>query len=140
MRMRIEKEKSTKNMWDVKTVAGGLLDIEFITQWLAIKNGSSGLTGTRQILNDPTHLEISNDERERLVEAFDLYNGFLQIQRIYIDDPFDMKHASLGFVEIICSGMDMPDLASSEAHLRTTQKEVRKIFNSLLKNKKNPEL
>lgn len=140
MRMRIEKEKSTKNIWDVKIIPGGLLDIEFIAQWLAIKNGSSGLTGTRQILNDPIHREISDDKREKLVKAFNLYNGFLQIQRICIDDPFDMEHASSGFVEIICSGMDMPDLASSEAHLRATQKEVRKIFNSLLKNKKNPEL
>lgn len=140
MRMRIEKEKGTKNIWDVKTIAGGLLDIEFIAQWLAIKNGSSGLTGTRQILNDATNLEISGDAREKLLKAFDLYNGVLQMQRICMDDPFDMKHASSGFAEITCSGMDMPNLAASEAHLRTTQKEIRAIFKALLKNKKNPEL
>lgn len=140
MRMRIEKEKGTENIWDVKTIAGGLLDVEFIAQWLAIKNGKSGLTGTRQILHDLSHDQLNNNMREKLIEAFDLYNGFLQIQRICMDDTFDIENTSSGFVEIICSAMDLPDLASSEAHLRNTQKEVRAIFNTLLKHKKNPEL
>lgn len=140
MRMRIEKEKGTNNIWDVKTVAGGLLDIEFIAQWLVIKYACAGATGTRHILSAADYPELDADAREKLIQAFDLYNGLLQIQRICIDDPLDIKKASSGFVEIICSGMDMPDLPSSEAHLRAMQKEIRAIFNALLKVKKNPEL
>ena len=57
------------------------------------------------------------------------------------DSTLDIiKNTSSGFIEIICSGMDMPDLVSSEAHLKTMQKQVRAIFNELLKGKKNPEL
>jgi len=140
MRMRIEKEKGTKKVWDVKTISGGLLDIEFIAQWLAIKNDSSNVTGTKHIVLDQKHKELTADSRDKLAQAFDLYNGLLQIQRICVDDPFDIKNTSSGFIEIICSGMDMPDLVSSEAHLKTMQKQVRAIFNELLKGKKNPEL
>lgn len=140
MRVHIEKEKGTKNIWDVKTIAGGLLDIEFIAQWLVIKNGSSGIAGTRQILEDSRHHELAADTREKLLAAFDLYNGILQLQRICMDEPFDIKNTSSGFIEIICSGMDMPDISSSEAHLKAMQKEIRAIFNTLLKDKKNPKL
>ena len=133
MRRRIEKEKGTKNIWNLKSVAGGLLDIEFIAQWLAIKNGSSGLTGTREILEDPRHTELLADSREKLLHGFDLYNSILQTQRICLDEPFEMKSASSGFIEIICSSMDMPDFASAEANLKLIQKDIRKIFTSLLK-------
>ena len=131
MRKRIEKEKGTNNIWDLKSVAGGLLDIEFIAQWLAIKNGNSRNTGTKQILQDETHEELHFDVREKLVHAFDLYNSVLQMQRICIGEEFDLE-SSAGFVEIICSSMDMPDLAAAEANLKTLQKEIREIFNTLL--------
>ncbi len=140
MRKRIEKEKGSKNVWDFKSISGGLLDIEFIAQWLAIKNGSDGATSTREILQNPKHEELSSDTRDKLLQAFDLYNSLLQLQRICIDDVFQVKSASKGFVEIICSSMDMPDLKSAEAHLKTLQKEVRKSFTALIKHKKNPEL
>ena len=133
MRKRIEKEKGTKNIWDIKNVAGGLIDIEFIAQWLAIKNGSNGKTGTREIIIDPRHNELGEHEREKLLHAFDIYNRLLQLQRICLDGEFDIKTASPGFIEMICSSMDMPDLASSEANLKTLQKEIRALFQSRLK-------
>ncbi len=140
MRKRIEKQKGTKNIWDLKNISGGLLDIEFIAQWLAIKNGNAGVTSTRKILQDTKHTELSSDVLIKLLHAFDLYNSLLQMQRVCLDDTFNIKTASSGFIEIICSGMDMPDLISAEAYLKTLQKEIREIFNMLLKPKKNPEL
>ncbi len=133
MRNRIEKEKGSKDIWDLKSVAGGLLDIEFIAQWLAIKNGSAGITGTKHIIQDEKHKEISDDVREKLLHAFDLFNSLLQMQRICIGNLFDIKTTSTGYTEIICSSMDMPDLTAAEAYLKTLQKEVREIFTGLLK-------
>lgn len=133
MRKRIEKEKGSKNIWDFKSVAGGLLDIEFIAQWLAIKNGSASITGTKHIIKDEKHKELSSDVREKLLHAFDLYNSLLQMQRICVGNTFDIKTTPTGFIEIICSSMDMPDLTAAEAYLKTLQKEVREIFTQLLK-------
>src|SRR5262249_51580213 len=36
MRARIEKEKGTKDIWDLKQVRGGLVDLEFIAQYLQL--------------------------------------------------------------------------------------------------------
>ena len=36
MRSAIAKEKGDKERWDLKYVAGGLVDIEFITQYLQL--------------------------------------------------------------------------------------------------------
>ncbi len=133
MRKRIEKEKGSKNVWAVKSVAGGLLDVEFIAQWLAIKNTNIGKTGTRDILQNAKSAALTSSIRDKLLEAFDLYNILLQLQRVCLDGEFEVKSSSQGFIEILCSSMDMPDLTSAEAHLKTMQKEVRQIFHSLLK-------
>ena len=133
MRKRIEKEKGSKNIWDLKNIPGGLLDIEFIAQWLAIKNGNDGATSTKIILEQEVHKELTTSVREKLLHAFELFNTILQLQRVCIGEGGDVKSASSGFVEIICSGMDVPDLKSAEAYLKAQQKDVRKIFLDLLK-------
>ena len=40
MRERIDKERRTKNLWKLKHVRGGLLDIEFIAQYLQLRDAS----------------------------------------------------------------------------------------------------
>lgn len=39
MRRRIDKEFGTTNLWDVKYVRGGLIDIEFTAQYLQLRHG-----------------------------------------------------------------------------------------------------
>ncbi len=138
MRKLLETEKGTKNVWHVKNIAGGFLDIEFISQWIVIKNGGSKLSGTREILESKTYNELSDDVREKLLNAYDLYNDILQMERICVMGEFDIKSVPDGFKEIVCTKMDMPDLVSAEANLKSTQKQVREVFNTLLKAKKNP--
>ncbi len=38
MRERIEKEFGTKNPWDIKYVRGGLMDIDFVAQYLMLRH------------------------------------------------------------------------------------------------------
>ena len=40
MRQRIAKEKGTDNIWDLKQVRGGLVDLEFIAQYLQLVNAA----------------------------------------------------------------------------------------------------
>ncbi len=41
MRARIEKEKGTKDIWDLKQVRGGLVDLEFIAQYLQLVHAAT---------------------------------------------------------------------------------------------------
>jgi len=140
MRALIEKEKGSDNIWDLKNVSGGLLDIEFIAQFFAIKNGSNRETGTKAIILGTRDDELSKHQCDFLCNAFDTYNTVLQLQRICIGETPDMETVPKGFIEIICSSMDMPDIGAAEANLKSLQQEVRIIFNSIMKPKKNPEL
>jgi len=134
MRRLVEKEKGVDNVWDLKNVSGGLLDIEFIAQFLAIKNGTNEKTGTRSIILDQRHTDISQDQRDLLLSAFDTYNTVLQLQRICIGETLDTEKVTTGFIEIVCSSMDMPDMGAAEANLKSLQYRVRTIFNSIMKS------
>lgn len=135
MRKRIAKEKEAKDIWDVKLVSGGLLDVEFIAQWLSLKNGADGKTATRDILCDPKHADLSFDVREKLINAFDLYNAILQLKRICLGAGATIDDQSKGFNEMVTTIMDTPDMASAKAQLTMTQKQVSEIFKLLLKKK-----
>ena len=52
MRERINKKRRTKNIWKLKHVRGGLLDIEFIAQYLQLRNASRH----SEILSQETYL------------------------------------------------------------------------------------
>ena len=138
MRKLLEKEKGTTSPWHVKNMRGGFLDIEFIAQWLAIKDGTGIFSGTREILEDMRHEQVMADERETLLKAYDTYNDILQMERICLLQEFEKNAVPEGFIEIICSKVDMPALQSAEAHLKALQKEVRSIFLSLMQGKKKP--
>ena len=41
MRARIEKEKGTRDPWELKQVRGGLVDLEFIAQYLQLVHAAA---------------------------------------------------------------------------------------------------
>ncbi len=41
MRQRIAKEKGTDNIWELKQVRGGLVDLEFIAQYLQLVSAAA---------------------------------------------------------------------------------------------------
>ncbi|MEM7068268.1 MAG: bifunctional [glutamine synthetase] adenylyltransferase/[glutamine synthetase]-adenylyl-L-tyrosine phosphorylase [Pseudomonadota bacterium] len=134
MRMRIEEEKGSDNPWDVKVCKGGLIDIEFISQWLVLENlGDNPLpTGTRNTLQSTVAASLPQDAKEAFVTAFDLYSTIIHLLRTCVgDDGFNQPFPQ-GFQEVICSTLDLPDVATVEAHLKNTQKEVRAHFKKLL--------
>lgn len=136
MRMLIEKEKGSENPWEVKAGKGGLVDIEFIAQWLVLKGevDRETPTGTRGILESRLADRVSDEQRNQLIEAFDLYSTVMHLIRTCLgrcdlDEPFPQ-----GFQEVMCTALDLPDISACAAHLKQTQKEVRETFLHLLKS------
>lgn len=134
MRIRIEEEKGKGDVWNLKTGSGGFLDIEFIAQWLVLKHGAgiAQPTGTLEVLVElgSSHLEPS--ETEALLEAFDTFSSVLHLQRTCLGDRSDEGTMPDGFNTLLCSVLDLPDLATCEAHLAEMKKSIRKIFNRIL--------
>ena len=137
MRRRIEKEKGASSPWEVKQVPGGLIDVEFIAQYLMLLHGprhpeifSTTSTVALQKITDAGFLDAG--AADALAEASKLYQGLTQLLRLAIDDVFRPADAPRGLTELLLRVGDAPDLSNLEALLADTQKRTREIFTSVV--------
>ena len=137
MRWRLEKEKGSKNPWEIKQVAGGLIDVEFIAQYLMLRDGAA----RPEIFSTTTPLALEKlrdaglldpGSAEALRGASRLYQGLTQVLRLAIDDAFRPADAPRGLTDLLLRVGDSPDLSHLEALLIETQKSTRDIFVSLV--------
>jgi glutamate-ammonia-ligase adenylyltransferase len=132
MRRLIADEKGTDDPWNIKQVAGGLVDIEFIAQGLALAGGAlAGQTAanTADLLRHLAALHVlSAAEAKVLLPALDLYQTLTQVLRLAIDGPFRPAEAPAGLIDRLCNAARQPNLKRLTALLAERQKAVRAIF------------
>ncbi len=137
MRRRLEKEKGSTSPWEVKQVAGGLIDIEFLAQYLMLLHGAQH----PEIFSTTTPMALQNlrdaglldaGAAETLMNASALYQGLTQLLRLSIDHEFRPADAPRGLAELLLRVGDSPDISNLEALLRDTQKKTREIFTSVV--------
>ena len=134
MRALIGKEKPPKSLWDLKLTPGGLIDLEFISQYAAI-TGQAGIK-TVQTSRAIANLQIDKlnaSHRDQLVTAHRLFSNLTQVLRLCLKG--DPEHDDLpeGLYEIMCRVSELPDGATLKAHVKNTAQEVRKIFDQVLR-------
>ena len=137
MRQRIANEKGAAGPWNLKLAPGGMVDIEFLVQFLQIKHAAehpdilhqNTLAALRNLLElglvAPEHAAI-------LAPAARLYQSLSQILRLCLDGPFDPTTATAGLAQLLCRAGDAPDFARLELTLQERQVEVRKLFDALI--------
>jgi len=133
MRRRLEREKGSGGLWDLKQAPGGQIDIEFVTQFLELtrrrKDGRRFSTSIGEALQELADTgALSEGDVCVLNEATTLYQGLTQILRLAISENFDPKKASRGLASLVLGAGDAPDLSHLEARLAETQASVREIF------------
>ena len=134
MRQMIENEKPPANIWDVKLIPGGLVDIEFIAQYLTLAAPGLGLDLAKHVpgtdaalaLYGPQVMEAADLDTVRA--ALRLYSDFSQVVRLCIDGGFDPKEAPEGLKELLCQISEMPDLKVLESEFKQYSQNVRRIF------------
>ncbi len=137
MREAIAKEKSDRNRWDLKYAAGGLIDLEFIAQYLQLVHASRAPdildTSTARVLDKAWQLKLLPvEEAEILRPAIQLYQDLTQILRLCLAGPFDPKTAGAGLLRLLARAADVPDFATLDATLIETQAKVRASFVRIL--------
>jgi [glutamine synthetase] adenylyltransferase / [glutamine synthetase]-adenylyl-L-tyrosine phosphorylase len=133
MRRRLEQEKGSTNPWEVKQVAGGLIDIEFLAQYLMLREGPArpeifSTTTPKALINLRDAGVLDPGAAETLIAASALYQGLTQLMRLAIDDAFRPADATRGLADLLRRAADAPDLSSLEALLRETEKKTRDVF------------
>src|SRR6185437_10219045 len=137
MRAAIAREKGDRERWDLKYAAGGLVDIEFIAQYLQLVHAHAlpGIldTSTARVLDKALALRLLRvEEAEVLRSAVQLYQDLTQILRLCLSGPFDAKVAGAGLLRLLARAGDVPDFATLDATLIETQGKVRAIFERIL--------
>ncbi|MBW8907977.1 MAG: bifunctional [glutamine synthetase] adenylyltransferase/[glutamine synthetase]-adenylyl-L-tyrosine phosphorylase, partial [Mesorhizobium sp.] len=135
MRALIEKEKPPRDLWDIKLIPGGLIDLEFIAQ-VAVITGAvepgRRTTATADILARLQPSFAATDVRDELGEAYRLYLALTQMIRLCLTGEFQRDDVPPGLSDLLLAVTDLPDFAVLEAHLKETSRKVRKDFDLLL--------
>jgi glutamate-ammonia-ligase adenylyltransferase len=137
MRAAIAKEKGDNARWDLKYVAGGLIDIEFIAQYLQLVHAHQLPdildTSTARVLEKARALNVlAIEDAEILRPAVQLYHDLTQILRLCLPGAFDPKKAGTGLLRLLARAADVPDFATLEATLAETRSKVRESFVRIL--------
>ena len=138
MRALIAKEKGDRDAWDLKLVRGGLMDIEFVAQFLSLAFAHS----KPEILDVSTRMAIDKAGRagllpsapvQTLVEAHRLYTDATQFMRLAIAGPFDPQTAASGVKRRIAASAGFPDFEAFVAALDEARKRVRETYEAVVK-------
>jgi [glutamine synthetase] adenylyltransferase / [glutamine synthetase]-adenylyl-L-tyrosine phosphorylase len=138
MRALIASEKGDKDVWDLKLVAGGLIDIEFIAQYLSVACGREHPAildvSTRKVLEKAGAAGlITADEAEILIDAHRLYTNATQFMRLATSGPFDPAKAAAGVKRRIAAAIGFPDFDAFTAALDEARTRVRAAFEAIVR-------
>jgi glutamate-ammonia-ligase adenylyltransferase len=137
MRALIGREKGDSDPWDLKLVAGGLLDIEFIAQFVILAHGRE----RPEVLDVSTRAAIAKagelgllglEDAAVLADAHRLYTDATQLMRLTIAGPFDPAKAASGVKRRIADAAALPDFEALAASIKEARALVRLAYRRVL--------
>ncbi len=139
MRKAIADEKGEGDRWDLKHAAGGLIDLEFIAQYLQLVHAHDHPEildpSTGRVLEAAHALKLLKPEvAETLRAAFVLHHDLTQILRVCLTTKLDPAKAAPSLHALMARAAGLPDFPTLEAHLVETQTKVRRYFREIVGN------
>ena len=137
MRRAIAQEKGEADIWDLKHAAGGMIDIEFIAQYLQLVEASRRpdilQTTTLHVLDQAARSGLlAQADSDLLRAAMRLYQDLNQILRLCLSEAFKPETAGADLLRLLARAGDEPDFSALQARLQETQAEVRRTFLRLM--------
>jgi len=137
MRAMIHEAKGGEGAWDLKATPGGLVDIEFVAQWLQLQHAAA----RPEVLSAETDVALAAaakakllpaGEADILLAALRLYQAETQILRLSSAGLFKPEAAPRGLLALLARAAELPDFATLDRHLRETEAAVRDAFERLM--------
>jgi glutamate-ammonia-ligase adenylyltransferase len=137
MRRAVALEKGEDDVWDLKYAAGGIVDIDFIAQYLQLVHAADKPdildVNTLHVLDNAARLGVlPQSAAEVLRPAARLYHDLTQILRLCVSDKFKPETSGEDLLRMMARAGDAPDFSSLEARVTETQTEVRRVFLALV--------
>ncbi|MFO0390196.1 MAG: bifunctional [glutamine synthetase] adenylyltransferase/[glutamine synthetase]-adenylyl-L-tyrosine phosphorylase [Alphaproteobacteria bacterium] len=137
LRERITREFGTKNPWNIKYVAGGLLDVDFIAQYLLLHHapnlqppypGSSPdilrWLASKHVIEQPF--------ADSMLESESFLSQIFHMLRLCTAQEFDEESAPAGLKKLLYESVKMQDFSELKEKLVATQQNVYAHYLSLI--------
>jgi len=139
MRRAIALEKGEDDVWDLKYAAGGMVDIDFIAQYLQLVHAADKPdildVSTLHVLDNAARLGVLPQSAAQVLRpATRLYHDLTQILRLCVSERFRPETSGEDLLRVMARAGDAPDFSSLQARVKETQTEVRRVFLALLHN------
>jgi [glutamine synthetase] adenylyltransferase / [glutamine synthetase]-adenylyl-L-tyrosine phosphorylase len=139
MRRAVALEKGEDDIWDLKHAAGGIVDIDFIAQYLQLVHAAEQPdildVSTLHVLDNAARLGVlPQSSAEILRSAARLYHDLTQILRLCVTERFNPETSGEDLLRVLARAGDAPDFSSLQARVKETQTEVRRVFRMLIGN------
>jgi [glutamine synthetase] adenylyltransferase / [glutamine synthetase]-adenylyl-L-tyrosine phosphorylase len=140
MRRAIALEKGEDDIWDLKYAAGGMVDIDFIAQYLQLVHAAGKPdildVSTLHVLDNAARLGVlPQSSAEVLRSATRLYHDLTQILRLCVSERFKPESSGEDLLRVMVRAGDAPDFSSLEARVKETQTEVRRVYDEIVEGR-----
>ena len=135
MRNLMLNEQVKLGQWDIKRAKGGLVEIEFIAQYLQLVAGDANVLNPntkRALLNIGQKELLPPDQAAKLLAACELYQRLTQILRLCVAEQYKPESSPKSLNEAVARAAEMPDMAATELLLADTQTQVSAIFSDII--------
>ena len=137
MRALIAREKGDKGGFDLKLARGGLIDVEFLAQYLILAHAATHpellSVDTRAALAAAARAGLlSATDAESVIEAHRLLTTVTQVLRLTLPDDSAPDQAAAGVKRRIAAAAGAPDFERLVAELAAARGRVRPIFARML--------
>jgi glutamate-ammonia-ligase adenylyltransferase len=137
MRRRIAEQHRNPGFFDVKHAAGGMVDVEFIAQYLQLREAAARPQVLRQ--NTAEALAalaasgvIEVPEAEALLHALRLWRDVQGLLRLTVDGPFDDTQAPDGLRTLLAQGAGSIDFPSLKAAMVSAAARARACYEAVV--------
>ncbi|MEE2999183.1 MAG: bifunctional [glutamine synthetase] adenylyltransferase/[glutamine synthetase]-adenylyl-L-tyrosine phosphorylase [Pseudomonadota bacterium] len=142
MRERIEKEHHSTFIWEIKYMRGGLVDVEFITQYLQLKNAHKITkilsTNTLAALDKLVEENILNsNQAKKLQVALKLWQTVQGMLRLTIKGYFKPGRENeipVALTQAIARATDCANLEELKLQIIKSAGEVSQIYEGIIAN------
>lgn len=142
MRERMRVEHGVDDIWSVKHILGGIVDIEFVAQYLQLKHAAE----TPEILAGDTAAAfavagekglIATDVASELVNATILWRNLQGILRLTVEGGFSEDGAAMALKRVITRACGAVDFETLKQTIETTAAKSAALYQAFFGTPKN---
>jgi [glutamine synthetase] adenylyltransferase / [glutamine synthetase]-adenylyl-L-tyrosine phosphorylase len=137
MRKLVAKEKGEDSPFELKYAAGGMMDIDFLGQYLCLRYAHENpemidVAPAAVIAKAATFGFLAQDQADVLLGAHRLYSNLTQVLRTILAPSQPLAEASEAVKRRLAAAVALPGFAQLTAELAETGKKVRAIFRDVV--------